>query len=572
MTNTTGIQGSSSFEMPPERLLDIRNLSVHFDTDDGVVKAVKDLSFHIDQGETVAVVGESGSGKSVTSLATMRLIPSPPGKIVDGQIHFRSRNNGLVEIVNADMGTMRDLRGNDIAMIFQEPMTSLNPVRTVGDQISEAIILHQNKSRAEAMKIAIEMLELVEIPDPHKRIKNYPHHMSGGMRQRVMIAMALSCRPALLIADEPTTALDVIIQAEILDLMRKLRKEIDMSMLFITHDLGVVAEIADRVVVMNKGDKVEEGDVIQIFDAPQDPYTIKLLGAVPRIDADKPAPPKEEKKVLMEVNNLKTYFPVGGGGLFAKKQYVKAVDDVSFQIYEGEVLGLVGESGSGKTTVGRSILRLIEPTDGEVIYDGTNLLELSRPELRDYRRKIQIIFQDPYASLNPRMTVGDIIDEPLVVHGLHGDASSRRKRIADLLDTVGLLPEHINRYPHEFSGGQRQRVGIARALAVEPNFIVADECVSALDVSIQAQVLELLKDLRERLSLTMLFISHDLAVVEDISDRVAVMYKGNLVEVQHAHSLYRNPQHDYTKALLSAVPIPDPHIERERIAWSGIGS
>lgn len=560
---------NDSMVLHPNRLLDIDDLSVSFFTDDGEVKAVKNLTFHIDQGETVAVVGESGSGKSVTSLSTMRLIPSPPGKIVNGSIRFRSRESGVIDIHKADEATMRSIRGNDIAMIFQEPMTSLNPVYTVGDQISEAIILHQHKTRAQAMKIAVEMLDLVEIPDPKKRVKNYPHQMSGGMRQRVMIAMALSCRPALLIADEPTTALDVIIQAEILDLMRKLRTEIDMSMLFITHDLGVVAEIADRVVVMQHGLKVEEGPVNQIFDEPKDPYTIQLLGAVPRIDADKPEPEHVEKDVLLEVKNMQTWFPIHGGIFSRVVGHVKAVNDVSFDIYKGEVLGLVGESGSGKTTAGRSILRLIEPTGGEVIYDGVDLTKLTKSEMRDYRRRMQIIFQDPYASLNPRMTVGDIISEALIIHKLHGNRRQRNERVADLLDTVGLLPEHMSRYPHEFSGGQRQRIGIARALAVEPDFIVADECVSALDVSIQAQVLELLKDLRERLDLTMLFISHDLAVVEDISDRVAVMYKGQVLELQESHSLYRNPQHDYTKALLSAVPIPNPHLERERIHWEG---
>ncbi|MEM6431130.1 MAG: ABC transporter ATP-binding protein, partial [Deinococcota bacterium] len=540
--------------MNDQCLLDISGLSVNFSTDEGVVEAVKDLSFHIDQGETVAVVGESGSGKSVTSLATMRLIPSPPGKIVAGNISFRKRSGEIVAIERANERTMRGIRGNDIAMIFQEPMTSLNPVYTVGDQIAEAIVLHQKKTMKQALRIATEMLELVEIPEPAKRVKHYPHQMSGGMRQRVMIAMALSCRPALLIADEPTTALDVIIQAEILDLMRKLRSEIDMSMLFITHDLGVVAEIADRVVVMNQGEKVEEGTVNDIFDRPQDEYTIKLLEAVPRIDADKPAPDQQQDpNILMQVKNLRTWFPIRGGILSRTLGHVKAVDDVSFDIRRGEVLGLVGESGSGKTTAGRSILRLIEPTGGEVLYDGVDLAKLSKGHMRSYRRKMQIIFQDPYASLNPRMTVADIVGESLVIHKLFKTKQQRVDRVVELLELVGLEAWHLRRYPHEFSGGQRQRIGIARALAVEPEFIVADECVSALDVSIQAQVLDLLRELREKLSLTMLFISHDLAVVEEISDRVAVMYKGKLVEVQDAHRLYRDPQHNYTKALLSSV-------------------
>ncbi|MEM7737513.1 MAG: ABC transporter ATP-binding protein [Deinococcota bacterium] len=557
--------------MNDQCLLDISGLSVNFFTDEGVVEAVKDLSFHIDQGETVAVVGESGSGKSVTSLATMRLIPSPPGKIVAGNISFRKRSGEIVAIERANERTMRGIRGNDIAMIFQEPMTSLNPVYTVGDQIAEAIVLHQKKTTKQALRIATEMLELVEIPEPAKRVKHYPHQMSGGMRQRVMIAMALSCRPALLIADEPTTALDVIIQAEILDLMRKLRSEIDMSMLFITHDLGVVAEIADRVVVMNQGEKVEEGTVNDIFDRPLDEYTIKLLEAVPRIDADKPAPEQvQDPNILMQVKNLRTWFPIRGGILSRTLGHVKAVDDVSFDIRRGEVLGLVGESGSGKTTAGRSILRLIEPTGGEVLYDGVDLAKLSKGQMRAYRRKMQIIFQDPYASLNPRMTVADIVGESLVIHKLCKTKQQRIDRVVELLELVGLEAWHLRRYPHEFSGGQRQRIGIARALAVEPDFIVADECVSALDVSIQAQVLDLLRDLREKLDLTMLFISHDLAVVEEISDRVAVMYKGKLVEVQDAHRLYRDPQHNYTKALLSSVPIPDPNVQRERIHWDGV--
>ena len=556
--------------MEKNRLLEVNNLTIDFHTDEGVVHAVKDLSFHMDQGETLAVVGESGSGKSVTALAAMRLIPDPPGRISAGEILFRPRQGEVLALNRASERDMRRIRGNEIAMIFQEPMTSLNPVYTVGDQIAEAVQLHQKKSRKQAFKIATEMLELVEIPEAHKRVHNYPHQMSGGMRQRVMIAMALSCHPALLIADEPTTALDVIIQAEILDLMRRLRQQIEMSMLFITHDLGVVAEIADRVVVMNRGEKVEQATVKTLFAAPQEDYTKRLIGAVPRIDETKPAPAtKEASATLIEVKNLKTYFPIRGGIFSRTVAHIKAVDDVSFEIRKGEVLGLVGESGSGKTTVGRSILRLIEPTEGEVIFNGKDITTLSKNEMRTARRKLQIIFQDPYASLNPRMTVGDIIGEALDIHKLVKTSKQRTERISELLELVGLESAYMRRYPHEFSGGQRQRVGIARALAVEPDFIVADECVSALDVSIQAQVLELLKDLRARLGLTMLFISHDLAVVEEISDRVAVMYKGQLLELQDGYNLYRHPQHDYTKALLSAVPIPDPTVRRERFRWKG---
>lgn len=549
--------------MSNDRILDIRNLQVYFDTDDGVVKAVDDISFHINRGETLAVVGESGSGKSVTSLATMRLVASPPGRIAGGEILFQGE-----DLLKKSEREMRRIRGNDISMIFQEPMTSLNPVYTVGDQIAEAIVLHQKKTKAQAMKQAVEMLELVELPEPHKRVKYYPHQMSGGQRQRVMIAMALSCNPQLLIADEPTTALDVIIQAQILDLIKKLQTEIGASVMFITHDLGVVAEIADRVIVMQHGKIVEQGTAKQVFDEAQHPYTIRLLGAVPRIDEMKPAPDaKIEKENLLEVKNLRKWFPIKGGVFNRTVGHVKAVNDISFDIRRGEVLGLVGESGSGKTTAGRAILRLIEPTGGQVIFDGADVTKLPANEMRQYRRRMQIIFQDPYASLNPRMSIGDILAEPLVIHKLFKTKKERDQRVAELLETVQLDPGMASRYPHEFSGGQRQRVGIARALAVEPDFIVADECVSALDVSIQADVLELIKDLRERLGLTLLFISHDLAVVEDVSDRVAVMYHGDIVEISDAHTIYRNPQDDYTKALLSAVPIPDPNIERIRVPW-----
>ncbi len=550
--------------MPNEnRLLEVKNLKVYFDTDEGTVKSVDDISFHIDKGETLAVVGESGSGKSVTSLAVMRLIPIPPGRIAGGEIIFNGR-----DLLKLSEREMRRIRGNDISMIFQEPMTSLNPVYTVGDQIAEAIVLHQKKSRSQAMKLAIEMLELVEVPEPAKRVHYYPHQMSGGQRQRVMIAMALSCNPSLLIADEPTTALDVIIQAQILDLIKKLQQEIGASVLFITHDLGVVAEIANRVVVMQKGVIVEQGTAMDIFTNPQHPYTQRLLGAVPRIDALKPVPEvKARPKILLDVRKLRKWFPVKGGIFQRTVGHIKAVNDVDLQLYHGEVLGLVGESGSGKTTAGRAILRLVEPTAGEVVFDGVDVAKLPLGQMRLYRRKMQIIFQDPYASLNPRMTIGDIIAEPLVIHKLFNGRKERDRRVAQLLELVQLDPSLVNRYPHEFSGGQRQRVGIARALAVEPEFIVADECVSALDVSIRRDVLDLIKDLRARLGLTMLFISHDLAVVEDISERVAVMYKGDIVEVSSSHSIYRNPQDDYTKALLSAVPIPDPTITRVRVPW-----
>jgi glutathione transport system ATP-binding protein len=545
------------------RLLEVNNLKVYFDTDNGTVKAVDDISFHIDKGETLAVVGESGSGKSVTSLAVMRLLPTPPARFAGGEIKFAGR-----DIMKFSEREMRKIRGNDISMIFQEPMTSLNPVYTVGDQIAEAIVLHQGKSYSQAIKQATEMLELVEVPEPAKRVRYYPHQMSGGQRQRVMIAMALSCNPSLLIADEPTTALDVIIQAQILDLIKKLQREIGASVLFITHDLGVVAEIADRVVVMEKGVIVEQGHALDVFTKPQHAYTQRLLGAVPRIDALKPPPAaKAQPKVLLDVRKMRKWFPIKGGVFSRTVGHVKAVNDFDMQLYQGEVLGLVGESGSGKTTAGRAILRLVEPTSGAVVFDGVDVTKLATGDMRAYRRRMQIIFQDPYASLNPRMPIGDIIGEPLHIHKLVNGRKERDRRVAELLELVQLDPALMSRYPHEFSGGQRQRVGIARALAVEPDFIVADECVSALDVSIRRDVLDLLKDLRSRLGLTMLFISHDLAVVEDISDRVAVMYKGDIVEVSSAHSIYRNPQDDYTKALLAAVPIPDPTVKREKVAW-----
>ncbi|MEA2934362.1 MAG: peptide/nickel transport system ATP-binding protein ddpF [Variibacter sp.] len=620
-----------------QRLLEVHDLKTYFDTDAGAIKAVDGVSFHLDRGETLAVVGESGSGKSVMSMSIMQLIARPPGRFAGGRIMF----NGD-DLLTKSEREMRRIRGNEISMIFQEPMTSLNPVYTVGDQIAETIVLHQGKSRSQALRAAIEMLELVGIPEPAQRAWNYPHQMSGGMRQRVMIAMALSCGPKLLIADEPTTALDVTIQAQILELMRKLQKETDMSMLFITHDLGVVAEIADRVLVMYAGQAVEEATADAIFAEPKMPYTIGLLDSVPRVDkaalhrerlraipgnVPNPAslppgcafhprcrfvielcrtetprlqdtgeghmsrcwrwndlatgniapaaivatPQRKQaaaRKLLLEVKALRAYFPVRGGVFSRVVSNVKAVQDISFTVDEGEVVGLVGESGSGKTTAGRAILRLVEPTAGEIWFKGRDIANASKAERRELRKEMQIIFQDPFASLNPRMTIGDAIGEAFDIHKL-AKGKAKRERVASLLERVGMSADHMNRYPHEFSGGQRQRVGIARALAVDPKFIVADEPVSALDVSIQAQVVNLLQDLKEELGLTLLFIAHDLSVVEYLSDRVIVMYLGKIMEIAPAKELYANPIHPYTEALLSGVPIPDPKIKRQRILLKG---
>jgi len=549
--------------MPADgRLIDIRDLTICFDKDRRSSMAVDDVSFHVDRGEILAVVGESGSGKSATALSIMRLLPRA-GRVASGVINFKGR-----DLLTLSEREMRSIRGGDIAMIFQEPMTSLNPVFTAGHQIGEAIVAHQGVSRATARRRVLDLLDAVEMPDPYRRIDYFPHQMSGGQRQRVMIAMALASKPSLIIADEPTTALDVIIQAQILYLLKRLQAEIGAGVLFITHDLGVVAEMADRAVVMQHGRIVEQGSVADIFKQPKASYTQKLLDAVPRIDAARAAPAvKSVSAALLEVRNLSKWFPVERRFGAKADTFVKAVNNISLSVRRGEVLGLVGESGSGKTTAGRSILRLIEPTSGRIDFDGTDVTKLSRHELRLFRRHMQIIFQDPYGSLNPRWTVRRMLLEPLKVYGLYRTGKEREQRVAKLLELVQLDPVWADRYPHEFSGGQRQRIGIARSLAVEPSFIVADECVSALDVSVRREILNLIKDLRSRLGLTMLFISHDLAVVEDISDRVAVMYKGELVETNTAYDLYRTPKDDYTKALLAAVPIPDPTVKRERVRW-----
>ncbi|MEQ8586910.1 MAG: dipeptide ABC transporter ATP-binding protein [Thalassobaculaceae bacterium] len=578
--------------MDANRLIEVNDLKVHFPLEDRTVKAVDGVSWHINKGETLAVVGESGSGKSVTAMSIMRLTDNAGGKIPSGEILFRKPAGDVVDIAKQTPEQMRSIRGNDISMIFQEPMTSLNPVFTIGFQIAEAIMLHQGKSEEEALDQALEMLRLVRIPEPEKQLSQYPHQLSGGMRQRVMIAMALSCRPSLLIADEPTTALDVTIQAQILDLIKQLQNDIGMSVMFITHDMGVVAEVADRVVVMLRGKKVEEGTAQEIFDNPQHPYTKALLAAVPRLGSmtGHKLPMKfanvdvkraegdvvkeqtdvadsaleirdtvqEDAEPLLKVEGLTTRFDIGGGGLFAKAGgRVHAVENVSFTLQPGETLAVVGESGCGKSTTGRSIIRLVEPTRGSVIFEGQELVGLSPSDMRPFRREMQMIFQDPFASLNPRMTAGDAIAEPMIVHGL-AKGKEAEDRVVDLLRRVGLDAEHAGRYPHEFSGGQRQRLCIARALGLSPKLIIADEAVSALDVSIQAQVVNLMMDLQEEMGLAYLFISHDMAVVERISHRVAVMYLGEIVEIGPRQAVFENPQHPYTKKLMAAVPIADP--------------
>lgn len=560
-----------------DSIVQIKNLSIDFKTDESIVHAVKNISFDIPKGKTVGLVGESGSGKSVTSLATMRLIPNPPGKISSGQILFEG-----TDLLKLSEAQMRTIRGKKISMIFQEPMTSLNPVFTVGDQIAETLLIHEKVSNTQAMARTLDLMNQVGIPNPSQRINSYPHELSGGQRQRIMIAMAIACNPQLLICDEPTTALDVTIQKQILDLLHSLQDKYKMSMLFITHDLGVIADIADDVVVMYRGEIVEQGHVKNIFNSPKHPYTKGLLACRPSLEAKTARLPTvsdfmtetgkekspdftklgektvrtntDKNSVLLELTDVKKHFPIRGGIFGGIKSYVKAVDGVSLKVHKGRTLGLVGESGCGKSTLGRTILRLIEPTAGEIKYNGINLPTLNPSEMRKMRRKLQIIFQDPYASLNPRMTIGSAIMEPMVIHDLYKSKEERLENCQLLMDRVGLDRNFMNRYPHEFSGGQRQRICIARALAVQPEFVICDESVSALDVSIQAQILNLLLDLQEEFHLTYIFISHDLAVVKFISDEVAVMYNGVIVEKADSNTIYENPQHDYTKKLLSAIP------------------
>ncbi|MFW2586732.1 ABC transporter ATP-binding protein [Sagittula sp. SSi028] len=552
----------------------IENLRVEFQTKAGTVAGVEDVSFDIGPGETVCVVGESGSGKSVSSLSLMRLIEYGGGTIAGGRLVFDSRDHGEIDLATQDQGRMRNIRGNEIGMIFQEPMTALNPVFTVGRQLTEGLRVHRGMSKSEARAEALSLLKQVRIPEPERRLDQYPHELSGGMRQRVVIAMALACKPRLLIADEPTTALDVTIQAEILALIDRLKRETGTAVMFITHDMAVVAQMADRVVVMFRGNKVEEGTVQEIFESPKHPYTKALLAAVPRLGemngTDLPAPMKlvgqadqntdpirGSDEVLLKVENLTTRFPVKGGLMRRTVANVHAVEDVSFEVKKGQTLSLVGESGCGKSTAGRSLLRLVEPLSGKINLDGTDVMSLSQSGLRDARREMQMIFQDPFASLNPQLQLADQVAEPLVNYGV-GSRSERDDRVAMLFDRVELPRSFMQRYPHELSGGQRQRIAIARALALNPKLIVADEAVSALDVSVQAQVVNLMMELQAELGLGYVFISHDMAVVERVSHTVGVMYLGRIVEIGPRRAVFEDPRHPYTQALMKAVPIADP--------------
>ena len=558
--------------MLDEPLVSIENLRVEFDTSDGVVVGVEDVSFQIAAGETVCVVGESGSGKSITSLSLMRLVEFGGGRVAGGRLRFR-RERGALDVAGADDSLMRTIRGNEIAMIFQEPMSALNPVFTIERQLTEGLRVHKGLSGKAARARALDLLRRVRIPEPERRLTQYPHELSGGMRQRVVIAMALACEPRLLIADEPTTALDVTIQAEILALIDRLKRETGTAVLFITHDMAVVAQVADRVVVMFRGRKMEEGPVERIFAAPEHPYTRALLAAVPKLGEmrgkARPEPlavmgqaaattqGKEPGAVLLDVKHLVTRFAVKGGLMRRTVAQVHAVEDVSFRIREGETLSLVGESGCGKSTTGRSILRLVEPQSGQVWLGGKDVMAMDPTALRNARRNMQMIFQDPFASLNPQMRLVDQVAEPLRNYGL-AKGNDLHANVEDLFDRVELPRSFLYRFPHELSGGQRQRVAIARALALRPKLIVADEAVSALDVSIQAQVLNLLIQLQADLGIALLFISHDMAVVERVSHTVGVMYLGRIVEIGPRAAIFEDPRHPYTRALLSAVPVADP--------------
>ena len=633
-------------------LLTVSNLTIEFSSHRGDVRAVDNVSFELNRGETLAIVGESGSGKSVTSLALLGLIPMPPGRVASGQTLFQSEKLGDTDLLKLSEADLRQVRGNDIGMIFQEPMTSLNPVYTCGSQVVEALLLHTDLSEQAAKARTIELFTEAQLPRPEAIFRSYPHEISGGQKQRVMIAMAMACRPALLIADEPTTALDVTVQARMLRLIDDLRRQHNTAVLFITHDLGVVAEIADRIMVMYRGKVVEQGKVLDIFSNPQHPYTKGLLACRPRLSVGKkrlpvvadfmgedasgqlfaqPAPvlslpdealaasspevenqqlrdkvetaktfpvehgdfgdvpqlaspsgslsgeekepvmrgseslgspfpperglaPEGSREALLQVQNLQVYFPLRKGFFHRATDYVRAVDNVSFTLYPGETIGLVGESGCGKTTLGRALLRLTEPTAGSILFEGVDLAKLSSGDLRRRRRDLQLVFQDPYAALNPMLTVGEAIWEPMRVHNVGGTRRQQKAKVLELLRTVGLRDEHFQRYPHEFSGGQRQRICIARALALQPKLIVCDESVSALDVSVQAQVLNLLNDLNREFGITYLFITHDLSVARFMSDRLLVMHQGRIVESGPAAAIYAQPQHEYTQGLLAAIP------------------
>jgi peptide/nickel transport system ATP-binding protein/glutathione transport system ATP-binding protein len=564
-------------------IITIDNLRVEFESDGKTVTGVEDVSFSIAPGETVCVVGESGSGKSVTSLSIMRLVEFGGGRITGGAIRFARADGSVLDVTEASDATMRDIRGGEIGMVFQEPMTSLNPVFTIGRQLSDGLMLHRGLSEDAARARALELLREVRIPEPERRLAQYPHELSGGMRQRVVIAMAMACRPRLLIADEPTTALDVTIQAEILALIDRLKRETGMAVLFITHDMAVVAQMADRVVVMYRGRIVESGPVTEIFESPKADYTRTLLAAVPRLGAMKgkaaperlsglgatpraehaAPPPPAGAGPLLSVQNLVTRFPVKGGILRRTVAEVHAVENVSFDIRPGQTLALVGESGSGKSTCGRSILRLVEPRSGEISLAGQNIRGLGPEGLRRARRDMQMVFQDPFASLNPYMRLGAQVAEPIRNFGL-ASGSELDDRVAHLFDRVELPRTFLRRFPHELSGGQRQRVAVARALSLNPKLIIADEAVSALDVSVQAQVLNLMMDLQADLGLSFLFISHDMAVVERVSHQVAVMYLGRIVEIGPRAAIFEDPRHPYTRSLMSAVPVADPRRRRLR--------